>query len=85
MPVERAMTAYTKERLNCAQSVLRGFQQRQNIGEGKCREIRRVTRVPCHECVRLAVSLLIEHGGTPPAQSAAPETERAAPRGEQPC
>ena len=33
MPVERAVTAYKKERLNCAQSVLRAFQQHRNIRE----------------------------------------------------
>ena len=107
MPVERALTAYKKERLNCAQSVLRAFQQHRNIreediiharrlgggqaedglcgalyaalqlagdppvrrrlrdafvasaGSDKCGEI----GVSCVECVRLAVSLLVEHGG----------------------
>jgi len=34
MPVERALTAYQKERLNCAQSVLKGFQVRKNIPDG---------------------------------------------------
>ncbi|MDD5679014.1 MAG: C-GCAxxG-C-C family (seleno)protein [Kiritimatiellae bacterium] len=33
MPVERALVAYKKERLNCAQSVLRAFQQHKNIRE----------------------------------------------------
>jgi hypothetical protein len=33
MPVERALTAYQKERLNCAQSVLRAFQSHRNIPE----------------------------------------------------
>jgi hypothetical protein len=33
MPVERALTAYQKERLNCAQSVLRAFQPHPNISE----------------------------------------------------
>ena len=40
MPVERAMTAYTQERLNCAQSVLRGFQQRHNLSEDLIEEAR---------------------------------------------
>jgi hypothetical protein len=31
MPVERAMTAYQKERLNCAQSVMKGFQVQKNL------------------------------------------------------
>jgi hypothetical protein len=33
MPVERAMTAYKKERLNCAQSVLRAFQEHRRISD----------------------------------------------------
>lgn len=33
MPVERALSAYQKERLNCAQSVLRAFQPHRNIPE----------------------------------------------------
>ena len=33
MPVERALTAYKKEHLNCAQSILRGFQPHRNIHE----------------------------------------------------
>ena len=121
MPVERAMTAYTQERLNCAQSVLRGFQHRYNlreeqivearrhgggraeegmcgalyaalslasdppvrervraaftksVGSEKCREIKRATRVPCHECVRLAASLLAEH--TPATGTLQPNKE----------
>jgi len=31
MPVERALNAYKKERLNCAQSVMRAFQPHPNI------------------------------------------------------
>ena len=121
MPVERAMTAYTQERLNCAQSVLRGFQHRYNlseeqivearrhgggraeegmcgalyaalslagdspvrecvrtaftkrVGAEKCREIKSTTHVPCHECVRLAASLLVEH--TPATDTLQPNTE----------
>ena len=33
MPVERAIAAYKKERLNCAQSVLRAFQEHHKISE----------------------------------------------------
>ena len=33
MPVERALNAYKKERLNCAQSVLRAFQPHPNISD----------------------------------------------------
>ena len=121
MSIERAMTAYTQERLNCAQSVLRGFQHQHNLseeqivevrrhgggraeegmcgalyaalslasdlpvrgrvraafaksaGSEKCQEIKQVTRVPCHECVRLAASLLAEH--TPATTTPQPNTE----------
>lgn len=114
MPVERAMTAYKKERLNCTQSVLRAFQEHRSISEEEivqarhhgggraengvcgalhaalkltddpslrdhlrstfvahagaetCREIRSAARMPCVDCVRLAASLLAEHGGTIP-------------------
>jgi hypothetical protein len=106
MPVERALRAYKKEGLNCAQSILRAFQQKLDIsekviieaekvgggeadggmcgalyaalrltetagtrdrlenafvaraGSRKCGEI----KVSCVECVRLAASLLVEHG-----------------------
>lgn len=33
MPIQRAVQAYTTERLNCAQSILRAFQQQGNITE----------------------------------------------------
>jgi hypothetical protein len=33
MPVERALNAYKKERLNCVQSVLRAFQPHPNISD----------------------------------------------------
>ena len=33
MPVERALMAYQKERLNCAQSILRAFQAHRPISE----------------------------------------------------
>jgi hypothetical protein len=112
MPVERAMTAYQCQRLNCAQSVLHAFReshhindeeilQAKGLGGGRaeaglcgalhaalrlsrdsadqerlktafvakagsvtCREIRRTSRIPCSECVRLAASLIAEHGKT---------------------
>ncbi len=123
MPVERAMTAYTQERLNCAQSVLRGFQHRhtiseeqivdarrhgggraeegmcgalyaalslvddppvrervradftKSVGSEKCREIKRDMRIPCHECVRLAASLLAEHTPVPAALQPSKEVQ----------
>ena len=112
MPVTRAIKAYKEERLNCAQSVLRAFQQQRSISEDDieearwhgggrakdgmcgalhsalkltsdtsardrlraafveragaetCRDIRRAARTPCVECVRIAASLLVEHGRT---------------------
>jgi hypothetical protein len=112
MPVTRAIKAYKEERLNCAQSVLRAFQQHRLIREDEidearrygggraengmcgalyaalsltddpfardrvrsafvetagaetCRDIRRAARTPCVECVRIAASLLVEHGRT---------------------
>ncbi len=117
MPVERALTAYQQERLNCAQSILRAFQPHRHIheddivkakqhgggraeagvcgalhaalqlvdepekrqhvrdafvaraGSDTCREIRRASRIPCVECVRIAASLLVEHGLTGPADA----------------
>ncbi len=117
MPVDRALSAYQKERLNCAQSVLRAFQTHRNIpeddiikakhhgggraeaglcgalhaalqlvdkpearrhlreafvvaaGADTCREIKRTTRTPCVECVRIAASLLVDHGVTRPADA----------------
>jgi hypothetical protein len=33
MPTQRAIQAFTKERLNCAQSILRAFQQQANVTE----------------------------------------------------
>ena len=41
MPVERAVTAYKTERLNCAQSVLRAFQCCRNIHEDDITAARR--------------------------------------------
>lgn len=115
MPVERALSAYQKERLNCAQSVLRAFQTHRNIpeddiikaklhgggraeaglcgalhaalqlvdepesrrglrdafvaaaGADTCREIKRIARTPCVECVRIAASLVVDHGVSRPA------------------
>lgn len=110
MPIERGLRAFRKEGLNCAQSILRAFQQYRAItekdiidaerfgsgqaeeglcgalyvalqltspppardrlrnafvakaGSDKCAEI----SVSCVECVRLAASLLVEHGGATP-------------------
>lgn len=40
MSVEKARNAYTGEKLNCAQSVLRGFQERFQLGEERIAEAR---------------------------------------------
>lgn len=40
MPVTRAITAYKDERLNCAQSVLRAFQEQRGISEDQIEEAR---------------------------------------------
>jgi len=40
MPVERAVTAYRRERLNCAQSVLRAFQPEKNVSDETIRDAR---------------------------------------------
>lgn len=40
MPVERALNAYQRERLNCAQSVLRGFQEHRTIAEEQIAQAR---------------------------------------------
>ena len=108
MPVVKAMQAYKQEKLNCAQSVLRGFQEHLSVdedqiaaakqlgggraengccgalyaawllireeeakesirlrfiaeaGSDKCREIRKLGRLSCGECVELAAGLLLE-------------------------
>lgn len=41
MPVERTLTAYKEERLNCAQSILRGFREHRNISEDEIIRARR--------------------------------------------
>ena len=33
MPVEKSIKAFKDERLNCAQSIMRGFQEQKNISE----------------------------------------------------
>ena len=38
MPVERSLKAFKEERLNCAQSILRGFQKHFNISESRIAE-----------------------------------------------
>ncbi len=40
MPIERAVTAYQRERLNCAQSVLKGFQDQKMLSDEKISEFR---------------------------------------------
>ncbi len=42
MPVKRAMAAFRTERLNCAQSVLRGFQLEKGISEDAIRQARQL-------------------------------------------
>lgn len=106
MTVEKAKAAYAVERLNCAQSILRAFQESRGVteeqisaarqlgggraengvcgalsaasslveepqirerlrkrfvaeaGSEKCREIRKLGRLTCEECVLLAATLL---------------------------
>lgn len=108
MPVKKSLYAYNEEKHNCAQSILRGFQNELGImeeqiteakkhgggraedglcgalhsalclagndevksavrtafvlhaGSEKCREIRKLGKVSCEECVRLAATLLHE-------------------------
>ena len=105
-PIEKTLDAYSKERLNCAQSVLKGFQAVFNIPEERiaeakahgggraesgrcgalhsalsltednevklrmacafsevagaesCREIKRIGKLKCADCVKLAAQLL---------------------------
>jgi len=42
MPIERAKEAYAQERLNCAQSVLRGFQELHGISEEEIAEAKKL-------------------------------------------
>ncbi len=106
MSIEKTLTAYTQERLNCAQSVFRGFQDQAGItqdmidearafgggrayegrcgalyaamemipspdvkalmintfitqaGSDKCREIKKIGKFKCIDCVRLAAEEL---------------------------
>jgi hypothetical protein len=106
MPIEKTLQAYKNEKLNCAQSILRGFQDKkavaedkilaaralgggrapeglcgalyaamelakspdssktladafiQNAGSDKCREIRKLGKLTCEGCVRLAAEQL---------------------------
>ncbi len=112
MPIQKVLTAYTQERLNCAQSVLRGFQDKtgisqeaidearafgggrayegrcgaiyaalelikssqakeamihtfiQQAGSDKCREIRKIGKLKCIDCVRLAAEELVKLSDT---------------------
>ncbi len=106
MPIQKALNAYTQERLNCAQSIFRGFQDHagvsqeiiddasalgggrayegrcgalyaalelakssqakeaminifvQQAGSDKCREIKKIGKLKCIDCVRLAAEEL---------------------------
>jgi hypothetical protein len=111
MPVEKTLEAYRIKRLNCAQSILKGFQEHHRVsdqhvedfrhfGGGKaengmcgalfaarqlagddhaakaaldkafldsagslsCREIRKIGRLSCLQCVELAAKTLAESG-----------------------
>ena len=116
MSVAKAIRAYTRENLNCAQSVLRAFQEDFEIedeciaaaaklgggragnglcgalhaaerlspdaevkaaihqrfataaGSDKCREIRKLGRLSCGECVETAAGLLAEYVPKPPVE-----------------
>lgn len=113
MPVEKTLEAYRIKRLNCAQSILKGFQEHHRVsdqhvedfrhfGGGKaengmcgalfaarqlagddhvkaaldkafldsagslsCREIRKLGRFSCLQCVELAAKTLANAGGEP--------------------
>ena len=115
MSVEHALKAYKKERLNCAQSILRAFQTSRNISEediiradqlgggqaegGQCGALYAALQlfdtdsirlrlreafiakagsdkcgdigISCVECVRLAASLVIDHGDASPCSAPA--------------
>ncbi len=106
MSVQKALKAYQEEKMNCAQSILRGFQESFNVpeekiaeagkwgggraesglcgalhsachltsdekikealherflseaGSDRCREIRKLGRLSCGECVALAATVL---------------------------
>ena len=40
MPVRKSLNAYLKERLNCAQSIMRGFQEYCDVSEEKIEEVK---------------------------------------------
>jgi hypothetical protein len=42
MPINRAVTAFKENRLNCAQSVLHAFQQHRNVSEEDIAQARRL-------------------------------------------
>lgn len=42
MPIQRAVTAYRVERLNCAQSILRAFQPQMDLPEEAIRQAKRL-------------------------------------------
>lgn len=109
MPIQKSLSAYTQERLNCAQSIFRGFQEKCSIlettiedaralgggrayqgrcgalyaaleltpspdikaslidtfvkqaGSDKCREIKKLGKLKCVDCVRLAAEELAKY------------------------
>jgi len=40
MPIQKSLNAFTQERLNCAQSILRGFQEKAGVAESAIEEAR---------------------------------------------
>jgi hypothetical protein len=42
MPVRSAVNSYTNERLNCAQSILKGFQEKKNISNEQIADARKL-------------------------------------------
>ena len=59
MPVKKAMKAYSEEKLNCAQSVLRGFQKDMDISDEKIAETKKMGggRAPEGKCGALHSAL----------------------------
>jgi hypothetical protein len=66
MPVNRAVKAHREERHNCAQSVLRGFQEHANVSEEAIAEAKALGggRAPNGQCGALhaAIVLLADDG-----------------------
>jgi len=59
MPVKKAMKAYSEGKLNCAQSVLRGFQKDMDISDEKIAEAKKLGggRAPYGKCGALHSAL----------------------------